>query len=346
MIKKKYSQFNPNLFGAKINSLKTNSVISIFTKNKKKLPLISINSENSDENCKLKESKEKTINNYEEKKSNIILKKKSLNQNFLKNKLSSPNVFQKKKSDILFKDRNYNNIFPLKNNFIKNLPQLKQEKTDNNNKEHLLLSNSNYYDVNYDGDIYQFSSVMPTSTTKKDEFEISEEDKMFDQFSLKKKKKIKKVKIKTKHKIKLKKKKMNLFNSYEAPLNKVYKKITQIMNKIELTKKLKNLYSLLKYQNLLFDIGSKTLDWNSKAKLNNQFNNLRNISDKKYELLEKSIRDIENKEKEIIDRVNKQQDQYKKNMRENNYYCMTIGMNFHNIERLKFYRTLTKFKHK
>ena len=346
MIKNKFGQIRPNLIGSMNNNKKANSLISIFMKNNKKLPLISINSENNNENNKLKdfkESKESNINNNIDKKSNIILKQKSLNQNYVKSKFSSPNVFNKKKSDNIFKDRNYNNIFLLKNNFIKNLPQLKKEEISNSQKEYLFSNNSNYHDLNFDSDIYQFSSVIPTSTTKKDEFEISEEDKMFDQFTLKKKKKIKKIKIKPKHKIK-KKKKLNFYNSYEAPLNKVYKKIPQIINKIELTKKLKNSFSLLKYQNLLLDVGSKTLGFNSRAKLTNEFTNLRNISNKKYELLRKSVRDIENKEKEIIDRVNKQQDRFKKNMRENNYYCMTIGMNFHSIPSLKFHRTLPSFK--
>ena len=331
MIKKKYSQIKSNLIRTKNNSLKANSLISIFLKNKKQLPLIPINKENN--------------NNNKDKRSSIILKQKSLNQNSIKNKLSSPNVFQKRKTDISSRDKIYNNIFPLKNNFIKNIPLFKKEKEEINNKKenlNLLSTNSNYYDLNFDSDIYQFSSVMPT-TTKKDEFEISEEDKMFDQFSLEKKKKIKKIKLRTK-KLKIKKKKIKLFNSFEAPLKKVYKKIPQIINKIESTKKLKNSFSLLKYQNLLFDIGSKTLDINSKAKLNKEFNNLRNITNKKYELLRKSVRDLENQEKEIIERVNKQQDLYKKNMRENNYYCMTIGMNFHSIPSLQFHRTLPSFK--
>ena len=229
MIKKKYSQIKSNLIRTKNNSLKANSLISIFLKNKKQLPLIPINTENNKENN----------NNNKDKRSRIILKQKSLNQNTIKNKLSSPNVFQKRKTDISSRDKIYNNIFPLKNNFIKNIPLFKKEKEEINNKKenlNLLSTNSNYYDLNFDSDIYQFSSVMPT-TTKKDEFEISEEDKMFDQFSLEKKKKIKKIKLRTK-KLKIKKKKIKLFNSFEAPLKKVYKKIPQIINKIESTKKL------------------------------------------------------------------------------------------------------------
>ena len=192
MIKKKYSQIKSNLIRTKNNSLKANSLISIFLKNKKQLPLIPINTENNKENN----------NNNKDKRSSIILKQKSLNQNTIKNKLSSPNVFQKRKTDISSRDKIYNNIFPLKNNFIKNIPLFKKEKEEINNKKenlNLLSTNSNYYDLNFDSDIYQFSSVMPT-TTKKDEFEISEEDKMFDQFSLEKKKKIKSKKNKNKKK--------------------------------------------------------------------------------------------------------------------------------------------------
>ena len=116
MIKNKFGQIRPNLIGSMNNNKKANSLISIFMKNNKKLPLISINSENNNENNKLKdfkESKESNINNNIDKKSNIILKQKSLNQNYVKSKFSSPNVFNKKKSDNIFKDRNYNNIFLL-----------------------------------------------------------------------------------------------------------------------------------------------------------------------------------------------------------------------------------------
>ena len=58
------------------------------------------------------------------------------------------------------------------------------------------------------------------------------------------------------------------------------------------------------------------------------------------------MRDIEKKEKEIIDNVNKQQDNFKKNLREKNYYCMTIGMNFHGMPNLKFHQTIAKLKYK
>ena len=353
MIKKKFYQMNSDFIVKKSKSMKGNTLMNSIVQNKKKIPSILINSKNSEIfNLKeLNESNETKENNTDYKNTNLILKQKSLalsktNKNFFKNKILSQNEIQKKQSYNNLLKYKSNNYFPIKNNFIKNIPSLSQFKRDIllNNKENNLTNSSNYYDFNFDSDIYQKSSIIPTITTKHYDFEISEEDKMFDQYLLKRKKTKKKIKIKLRHKIKSDKKKLNFFNSYEAPLKKVYKKIPQIMNKIELTKKLKNSFSLLKYQNLLFDIGSKNLDWDSKAKLNNEFTNLRNRTNKEYELLRKSVRDIEKKEKKIIDNINRQQNHFKKNMKENNYYCMTIGMNFHSIPNIKFHRTVTKFK--
>ena len=332
MIKKKLSQIN---YLQKSNSLRTNSMISIFMKNKKPSPSpsISINIKNSE---KPKLSPNKT----DYKKPHIFLRANTLsnqsktNPNFRINRLSNQISIKKKKSYNIFRSN------PL-------TKEIKKENILFNNKTEDIYTNStNYYDTNQETEKYQRSNIMPIIRIKKGDFEISEEDKMFDQYLLKKKKKIKKEKAKIKIKIKPKKKKLIFYNSYELPLNKVYKKIPLIMNKIESTKKLKNSFSLLKYQNLLLDIGSKNLDWDSKNKLNNEFTHLRNITNKKYELLRNSVKAIENQEKKIIDNINKQQEYYKKNMRENNYYCMTIGMNFYSIPNLKFHRTITKLKQK
>ena len=249
------------------------------------------------------------------------------------NQLKNPFFIQKKESYKIYKSN------PLLNGIKKGNYIL------NNKSEEIFTNSSNYNDMNYETEIYQKPNFMPKIAKKKDEFEISEEDKMFDQFLSKKKKNIKKAKTKFKIKLKSKKKKLNVYNSYEAPLNKVYKKIPKILNKIELTKKLKNSFSLLKYQNLLLEV-SKNLDWDSKNKLTNEFTNLRNITNKKYELLRNSVKVIENKEKKIIENINRQQDYFKKNMRENNYYCMTLGMNFLGLPNLKFHRTATKLKYK
>ena len=343
MIGKKFSKIKLNILGPKSNSIKANSLKSIFLKNKGKAPSILINSKNS-EVFDLKKSKD---NNSNLINSNLNERQKSLpysktNLNFFRNKISFPNLNQKKQSFNSFKNMGHK-YFPLK--IISNNPSLNNFKNvyDLSNKNEEVLTNStNYNNLIYESNIYQKSK---TITVKKDEFEISEEDKMFDQFLLNKRK-IKKDKIKKNIKFKKKKKKLNVFNSYDSPLRKVYKKIPQILNKIEITKRLKNSFSLLKYQNLLFDIGSKTLDWNLKNKLDNEFMNIRNINDKSYELLRKSIIDIEKKEKKIIDNINRQKDTFKKNMRENNYYCMTIGMNFHSLPSLKFQRTVTKLKYK
>ena len=320
-----------NNLGQKSKTFRTNSTNSIFAKNKKNTQSISIKSKNS-EIFKL------NTNKTDYKNTNIILRQKSpieptkTNPNLFTNKTSKSNIVQKKQSYNIF------NNYPNLNRLIKDNNILSYKKED------FFTNNSNYNERNYETELYQRSNILPLLTKRKNEFEISEEDKIFDQFLLKKKKQIKKAKHKTKSKIKSKKKK--LYNSYEAPLYKVYKKIPQIINKIEHTKKLKNSFSLLKYQNLLFDVGSSILDWDSRAKLNNEFNHLRKITNKRYDLLRNTVRDLEKKEKEIIDNVNKQQDNLKKNLREKNYYCMTIGMNFHGMPNLKFHQTIAKLKYK
>ena len=332
MIKKKFSQIN---YGQKSKSLKTNSMISIFLKNKKPSTSILMNSKNS-------ESTKLSPNRTDYKYSQTFIGTNSLSNlnqsktSFYLNKLSNQILPKKKQSYNIFKSN------PLSNELRKENYLLNSKNDD------IYINSSNYNDMNQETEIYQKSNtIFPSIRIKKGEFEISEEDKMFDQFLLKKKnKKIKKEKAKIKLKTKPKKKKLNFYNSNELPLNKVYKRIPLILNKIESTKKLKNSFSLLKYQNLLLDIGSKNLDWDSRVKLTNEFHNLRNITNKKYELLRNSVKDIENQEKEIIDDVNRQQEYYKKNMREKNYYCMTIGMNFYSIPNLKFHRTLTKLKFK
>ena len=322
-----------NNLGQKSKTFRTNSTNSIFAKTKKNTQSISIKSKNS-EIFKLNTNTNKT----DYKNTNIILRQKSpiepakTNPNFITNKTSNSNIVQKKQSYNIF------NNYPNLNRLIKDNNILSYKKED------FFTNNSNYNERNYETELYQRSNILPLLTKRKNEFEISEEDKIFDQFLLKKKKQIKKAKHKTKSKIKSKKKK--LYNSYEAPLYKVYKKIPQIINKIEHTKKLKNSFSLLKYQNLLFDVGSSILDWDSRAKLNNEFNHLRKITNKRYDLLRNTVRDLEKKEKEIIDNVNKQQDNLKKNLREKNYYCMTIGMNFHGMPNLKFHQTIAKLKYK
>ena len=254
MIKKKLSQIN---YLQKSNSLRTNSMISIFMKNKKPSPSpsISINIKNS-EKPKLSPNKTDYKNPHIFLRANTLSNQSKTNPNFRLNRLSNQISIKKKKS--------YNILF-------------------NNKTEDIYTNSTNYNDTNQETEKYQRSNIMPIIRKKKGDFEISEEDKMFDQYLLKKKKKIKKEKAKIKIKIKPKKKKLIFYNSYELPLNKVYKKIPLIMNKIESTKKLKNSFSLLKYQNLLLDIGSKNLDWDSRVKLTNEFHNLRNITNKKYE---------------------------------------------------------------
>ena len=182
MIKKKLSQIN---YLQKSNSLRTNSMISIFMKNKKPSPSpsISINIKNSE---KPKLSPNKT----DYKKPHIFLRANTLsnqsktNPNFRLNRLSNQISIKKKKSYNIFRSN----------------PLIKEVKKENilfNNKTEDIYTNStNYYDTNQDTEKYQRSNIMPIIRIKKGDFEISEEDKMFDQYLLKKKEENKKRKSK------------------------------------------------------------------------------------------------------------------------------------------------------
>ena len=142
---------------------------------------------------------------------------------------------------------------------------------------------------------------------------------MFNQYKIKKDKNDKIIKSKSKVKIKLKKKKQNTLKSYNAALGKVYKKMPKILNQIETTKKLKGSMSLLKYQNLLLDVGTKNLNRETRQKLNNKFISLRKFSDKVYDLFKESLDKIEKKEKRIIESINTQQNYYKRKMKEKKF---------------------------
>ena len=348
MIKKKFSQMQLSNIPYKSNKnfFKKDSLISIL-KNDKKTPSISIDSKNSalfnlNQNDKIdKNDTNKSI------PSNLIQKQKSLtlskiNNNYFPNKTSNSSIFLKKLSHNIIPKILSSKKIPL------SIPLKKYYNTFKSGEIFTDISNNN--DMNNETEFYISPSLMKYK--RKNDFEISEEDKMFDEYlKLKKKsknfKEPKKVKIKIKTKKKLNPKiNKNYYTSNKAPLNKVYKKMLKILDKIESTKKLKNYFSLIKYQNLLLNVGSKSLDLNSKVRLDREFTNLRNSTNKQYELLRHSVRDIEKAEKAIIDNVNKQQDNYKKNMKKNNYHCMTIGMNFHGISNLKFHKTITKLKYK
>lgn len=240
-----------------------------------------------------------------------------------------------------------NNMDTLNNSFMTKKSGKKYSK--NYPSEDFFPSQKTIYN-NYNSG-YNINPIYIKPYKNPNDFDVSEEDRIFNQYKKKKPQtKSKTKKVKTKVKIKLKKtKKINNFYSYDAALGKIYKKIPKIINKIESTKKLKGNMSLLKYQNLLMDVGSKNLNRETKQKLNNKFRTLRVFSDKSYNLLRDSLEKIERKEKKIIDSINTQQNYYKRKMKENNFYTISNKRHFGlvSLPNLKFHQIgKSKKKHK
>ena len=315
------------------NNSKKNSRIGYFLHNQKKLPTIVINSKNSE----LTEFGK--VSNY----SKSFYKQRSLNlsetQNIpCMNKNPSSNLNLRKKAS---------NLLNIKNQFNNNnnLDTLNSSIIEKSSKKSINNYNIFQSEDNYLNQALKFNigmNINPLSTLKlknPNDFDVSEEDKIFNLYKSKnnEKSKIKKGK---KKKIKLKKKKIKTFSSYNAALVKVYKKMPKIISNIEYTKKLKGAMSLYKYQNLLMDVGAKNLNRETRDKLNNKFINLRNFSEKTYNLIKESLDSIETKEKEIIESINTQQNYYKRKMKENKYYTITSSRNsgLISLPNLKFHK--------
>jgi hypothetical protein len=223
-----------------------------------------------------------------------------------------------------------------------------------NNKSIKIIDKNNYYQ---NGEVYR-NKILPhksrnfvSNLTIKDpnDFDVSEEDRMFDQFLNEKPKKNKLKKEKKKIKIKLKKKKLKPVFSYHSPLNKIYKRIPEIMDQIENTKKLKESMSLYKYQNLLLEVGSQNLNKEIRDKLNDKFVSLRKFTQKPYALFRQCLDKIENREKEIIQSINTKQDFYKKKMKEKKYRTIYISrsMDYKELPNIRFLKqNKPKFKFK
>ena len=230
-----------------------------------------------------------------------------------------------------------NNLFL---NTMNNLKNKSSKIITKNYKSVQIMPNSNI-NSNNNGIKLSLSTLPIKSIKSPDDFGISDEDRIFNQFKKKKKKaKSPLKKPKSKIKIKLKKKKFNPFSSYDSALVKVYKKIPKIINNIENTKKLKGTMSLLKYQNLLMDVGAKNLNRQTREKLNNKFITLRNFTNKPYNLFKESLESIENEEEKIIDSINTQQNYYLRKMKENKYNSLTSLGNLGSISlpNLKFFK--------
>ena len=323
----------------KIETRKSNNSIRFSMNSQRKLPTILINQPNNKLDFTTKQNKFHPKSLYKLKTLNVS---KTQHTPFEK-RLPSSNFNLRKNSFQIFnlknKMNNLNNLDTLNNSFME---KNSKKRLSRNYTNEVILSNPKLSSNNYNSD-YNINQINPIYTKpfkNPNDFDVSEEDRIFNQYKKKKNEKSKTKKVKAKVKIKLKKKKLKNFYSYDAALGKVYKKIPKIINKIEDTKKLKGGMSLLKYQNLLMDVGTKNLNREDKQKLNNKFRTLRIFSDKSYNLLRDTLESIEKDEKKIIDSINTQQNYYKRKMRENNFFTISSSKHFGfiNLPNLKFHK--------
>ena len=337
-----YEQIRKNFFNSKSlfpekKGKKTSFNIGVVNYRLKNLPTININSKNSEIFGFSGEDKNINSNLNE-----IMLRQKALTLSKTPNipfnkKIHSNYNLRKKSSNIIERNPQFNNLFL---NTMNNLKNKSSKIITKNYKSVQIMPNSNI-NSNNNGIKLSLSTLPIKSIKSPDDFGISDEDRIFNQFKKKKKKaKSPLKKPKSKIKIKLKKKKFNPFSSYDSALVKVYKKIPKIINNIENTKKLKGTMSLLKYQNLLMDVGAKNLNRQTREKLNNKFITLRNFTNKPYNLFKESLESIENEEEKIIDSINTQQNYYLRKMKENKYNSLTSLGNLGSISlpNLKFFK--------
>ena len=125
------------------------------------------------------------------------------------------------------------------------------------------------------------------------------------------------------------------------PLSKVYKRIPYVLTKLNEVKKQKNEMTLMNYQNRLLEVGSKVLKRDVREKLNKKFIEIRKITEKNYDYFERVLDSIEDEEKEIINKINTQQNFFKRiminNNKENLIYGLTKKHDF--FPKIKFYPT-------
>ena len=335
-IRKSFSN-SKSLFPSKKDLNKINH-FGIINHKPEKLPTLTINSKNS-EILGLSPVKKKNDSNLNEiilRQNNLTLSRTQI-KSFNKNRTSNYNL-RKKSTNIIGRNPNFNHLILNTLNNLKNTNPNSQKKIKNY-KSVQIMPNST---INTNNNILVNLAPLPIKSIKSpDDFGISDEDRIFNQFKNKKKKpKSPNKKAKSKIKIKLKKKKINPFSSYDSALVKVYKKIPKIINKIENTKKLKGTMTLLKYQNLLLDVGAKNLNRQTREKLNNKFITIRNFTNKPYSLFKESLESIETEEEKIIDSINTQQNYYLRKMKENNYNSITSIGNLGSISlpNLKFFK--------
>ena len=185
---------------------------------------------------------------------------------------------------------------------------------------------------------------------EEDPLQIPKEDEIFNELA-KRKKTIRLTKIKfhmieQKKKVIKKKKKINGKNFKEKLLNRIYEKNPVANKKMIKLKKSKEKINLNNYQNLLLKTAEPILSKDSFLHLDKIFNRLRTDNNETYEYNYPYIKDLENKEKDIIQNINEISNNYNKFL--NKYKTLNEVYTYKNIQlpKINFRRIINKEKYK
>ena len=185
--------------------------------------------------------------------------------------------------------------------------------------------------------------------TEEDPLQIPKEDEIFNELA-KRKKTIRLTKIKLhiieKKKKVIKKKKIKGKNLKEKLLNRVYEKNPVANKKMMKVKKSKEKINLNNYQNLLLKTAEPILSKDSFLHLDKIFNRLRTDNNETYEYNYPYIKDLENKEKDIIQNINEISNNYNKFL--NKYKALNEVYTYKNVQlpKINFRRIINKEKYK
>ena len=186
--------------------------------------------------------------------------------------------------------------------------------------------------------------------TEEDPLQIPKEDEIFNELA-KRKKTIRLTKIKfhiieQKKKVIKKKKKIKGKNFKEKLLNRIYEKNPVANKKMLKVKKSKEKINLNNYQNLLLKTAEPILSKDSFLHLDKIFNRLRTDNNETYEYNYPYIKDLENKEKDIIQNINEISNNYNKFL--NKYKTLNEVYTYKNIQlpKINFRRIINKEKYK
>ena len=152
-------------------------------------------------------------------------------------------------------------------------------------------------------------------------FEIQDEDKIFSELQQKRKK------------MKKKKKKIKYISINDKILSKVYRNTPKLQLKIIRIKKQKSNFPLREYQEILLNTVSNNLSRESTMKLGKSFTILRNSVNKRYETNYDYLKEVEEKEEKIYNRINYKSEMFHRNILKNQ-----------NEEQKKYYFNLNYIK--